>query len=325
MKHRCPRCGKNKARRSCRRQEDSQAICSVCCAEIRSRECGDCAFFLDALAYSKERAPASSFRNPLGLPEGKFLIEVDPEVEAAVDQLLALAEKGQLPEAQERVEQLLGEHPLNHYALYAMGVMRALQNEPAEALDYFDKALAIYPYFFEAQVNKAVAYQKLLDFPNAIRAFQRVIAIGTAGDPLVEDARKYVADSEKMVRRSDGVGLDDYLEASRRFEQAFSRMQEHEYSDALRGFRSAAALNDRNAPVHGNIGLCLALMGRKAEALAEFDRALEIDPKYKPAKLNRSLAVTMTEGEPLPRIHMEEIDYSKEQVLAERPQSLELP
>ncbi len=44
----------------------------------------------------------------------------------------------------------------------------------------------------EAQFNKAVACQKLLDIPGAMRAFQRVVAIGQAGDREVEEARDSV-------------------------------------------------------------------------------------------------------------------------------------
>ena len=59
------------------------------------------------------------------------------------------------------------------------------------------------------------------------------------------------------------------------------------------------------------MGLCYALLGRKREALASLDRALEIDPSYEPAKTNRIGVLAMQEGERLAADFVS-IDYYKD-------------
>lgn len=53
--------------------------------------------------------------------------------------------------------------------------------------------------------------------------------------------------------------------------------------------KKALIHNEKNAPTHENIGICLAQLGRKSEALAALDRALEIDPEYEVAMATASL------------------------------------
>ena len=50
-------------------------------------------------------------------------------------------------------------------------------------------------------------------------------------------------------------------------------MKRGDWQGTLREFSASAAINERKAPCHGNMGLCHAWMGHKAEALAEL-RAL---------------------------------------------------
>jgi Tfp pilus assembly protein PilF len=86
----------------------------------------------------------------------------------------------------------------------------------------------------------------------------------------------------------------------------------------LAGFRAAAAKTERNAPTHGNIGLCLARLGRKAEALKELDRAIAIDPRYQPAMFNRLAVERMEEGKPMAVAGFERIEFSKDQLMRKR-------
>ena len=67
------------------------------------------------------------------------------------------------------------------------------------------------------------------------------------------------------------------------------------------------------------LGLCLASMGRKREARAALDRALEIDPDYEPAKINRGMVLTMAEGQRPRNIRSVEVEYYRERLLQERP------
>lgn len=306
MKARCPVCGERKAQRDCHRQA-GQSICGPCCAGLRGAECGDCRHYAAAERYAADRRRSGE------PPGGDFLIEIDPEVEDAVNAALDLARRGRRGKAAKALEGLLAEHPRNHIVCFGAGTLCALQEDHAAAIEWFDKALAIYPYFVEAHFNKAVAHQKLLDLAGTIRAYRKVVQFGEPEDETTRHARSFLDDLAAAIRRDEGVDLDTYMESQDAFNQAFAAMERRDWGRALAGFRAAAAKNDRNAPTHGNMGLCLAWLGRKAEALAALDRALAVDPDYQPARTNRAVVERMEEGRPL-GVDFMSIDYARQQL-----------
>jgi len=311
MKTVCPICGTRKAKRRCKRREMAE-ICPLCCAGARSAECGECVHYTTAQTY---RAARSS---PGALPDGHFIAEINPEVERAVNEAAELAQRGGTDQARATMERLLREHPRNHTVHFGMGVLHAIRGEHRESIKWFDKATAIFPYFIEAHFNKALAYQKELDIAGAVRAYRKVVEVGDPKELEVKRAKEFLADMAAAIRTSDGVDLDTYMESQDAFNHAFDLMEQGNWEEALAGFRAATAKNDRNAPTHGNIGLCLAKLGRKAEALKELDLAVEIDPRYEPAKFNRVAVERMEEGKPMDVAGFERIEFGKEQVLSKR-------
>ncbi len=307
MRSKCPLCGKRKAQRSCGRHHDA-LICSQCCAGLRGSECGDCRLMAVSQRYRTARS------TPRAIQAGHFIAEIDPEVERAVNAALELAQQGAVEKAWPMINRLHREHPRNHTVYYAMGTLHALQEEYDKAGQCFDQAIEIFPYMIEAHFNRAVMFQKQLDVKNAIRAYRKVVEIGPPDDSDVRKARSFIDDMENTIRANEGVDLDVYLETMDEFDRAFERFRRGEWSPALAGFRAVAAKTERNAPTHGNMGLCLAQLGRKAEALAEIDRALEIDPDYQPARINRAAIEAMEEGIPLQAAGGVEVEYNKQRV-----------
>lgn len=306
MKNPCPLCGKRKTQRRCIRQNNAQ-ICSLCCAESRNETCGGCSYYTVAQQYHAGRRP------PATPPDDHYVIEFDPEVEEAVDSAMELAERGKTDAAWTAVTRLLGENPRNHSVCYGMGTLHAIKGEYKESIKWFDKAISIFPYFVEAHFNKAVSYQKQLDVGNAIRAYSKVMELGDPNDTPAKQAKSFLDDMAAAIRRTEGIDLDSYIESQSEFDRAFTLMEQGDWSGALAGFRASVAKNDRNAPIHGNMGLCLAKLGRKAQSLAELDRALEIDPKYEPAMTNRIAVELMEEGIPLNIAGFKRIEFGKEQ------------
>ena len=198
---------------------------------------------------------------------------------------------------------------------YGIGTLHALKGDHKEAIRWFDKSIAIFPYFVEAHFNKALAHQKDLDVGNAIRAYRKVVEVGDPDDTPAKHARSFLDRMAETIRRNEGVDLDTYLESQTEFDRAFALMEQGDWLGALAGFRAGAAKNDRNAPTHGNMGLCLAKLGRKAEALAELARALDIDSQYKPAVMNRAVIERMEEGRPMDPLPLKRIDFAKERLL----------
>jgi len=292
--------------------QNNAEICSLCCAETRTEACAGCSYYNAAQQYRATRSPSAR------LPDGHFIVELNPEVEEAVNAAMELAERGKKNEAWTALTRLLGEHPDNHLVCYGTGTLHAISGDFKESINWFDKAISTFPYFVEAHYNKAVSYQKLFDVGNAVRAYRKVVELGDPSDTPAKQARSFLDNMAASIRQSDGIDLDSYIESQSEFDRAFKLMEQKRWSDALAGFRVCAAKNDRNAPVHGNMGLCLAQLGHKAQALAEFDRALEIDPEYLPAVTNRVVAESMEEGIPLSVAEFKRVEFAKERFLANR-------
>ena len=308
MKKTCPICGQRKAKRRCLRQNMDE-ICSLCCAGKRDAHCGDCLHYVEAQRYDSARERSAV------VPSKDFIIELNPEVEEAVNAAMDLAEGGNVKSAWDTLTRLLREYPQDHMVCYGMGTLLAMKGEHTEAVRYFDLAIAIYPYLAEAHFNKAVACQKILDIAGAVRAYRKVVEVCEPNDTLVRRAQSFLVDIAKVIRRSDGVDLDSYLVSQEVFDRAFVFMEQGDWLRALTGFRASAAKNDRNAPTHGNLGLCLAKLGRKAEALAELDRAVEIDSCYEPAKINRVAVEQMEEGRPMEVAELKTVHFNRDEFL----------
>jgi len=305
MKAKCPKCGTGKPRRLCHRTENHM-ICSECCASMRDESCGDCPHYSSARAYEEKRIAA---KNTAG--SRPLLIDVSSHVVDEVNAQLALAESGNLAAAHAGLLRMLRQHPRHDGIPFGIGVIHFMNSEYEEAVRWFQRALDINPYNTDALFNQATAYQNLLDFSNCIRCFQQVVGIGPADKPEVMRAQSILDSLAADIRKTEGVGMSEYLDAMRLFDEGFDLMREGKWSAALEKLRASAAISERNAPCHGNIGLCLAYLGRKAEALAALDRALEINPEYTPAKQNRRTLKRMTEGQPLENIRSEEVDFGR--------------
>lgn len=312
MKTKCPKCGTGKARRICARTGGKE-ICSECCASIRDEDCVGCVHYASTLSYEKKRESSA-----LGLGSGDFMMEINEEVSSTVNYALEAAQRGRVQSASETLTALWRDHPRHYGVAFGIGAIHALKGEHETAIEWFDRAIAIFPDNIESHYNKAVAYQELMDIPNCIRSFQKVVAIGPANDPEVERARGILRDMAATVRKNYGINLDAFLMANDNFNEAFKLMESEDWAGALEGFQSAAGFNDRNAPCHGNMALCYAYLGRKSEALASFDRALEIDPKYTPAISNRKLVAKLEEGTPVENVAFQSINHSLEKFLETR-------
>jgi tetratricopeptide (TPR) repeat protein len=305
MKKACPVCGNGKARRLCARHGDVE-VCSRCCAETRDEDCGDCEHYAAARNYHVGRKRSG------GLPDGHFMIEINPEIDAAVDHALVLLEGGDSARAMEELTALDRLYPQNHMVKYGLGTVHVMREELGEAIRYYDEALAIYPYLVEAHFNKAMAHRKQAEIGAAVRSFRKVIEISGPGESEAVKARGEIDFIKSLIRKSEGIELDVFLEAAEHFERAFSLMTEGDAEGALDGFRAALAKNENSAPTYGNMALCHARLGQKAEALVALDRALELDADYQPARDNRLVIEKMEEGRPLDGVPQKTIHFGRD-------------
>lgn len=299
----CRVCSKVKGKRICK-INDNALICPSCCAQIRNPDCEGCRYYAQAERYAIEKTQQSKSKN--------FVMRIDPEVDKAVDQALAMVESGNLGAGERILADLFTKHPDIHTVQYAMGTVCGLKGQYDEAIAYFDKAIEIFPYFVEAWFNKGTTHQKKLEVGEMIRAYQKVVELGDPADDFVRKAEDSIQWLEKQIHDDTGLSLEAYLRGMDKFDDAFAAMQNREWEKALTGFQEVVAVNPKHPQSYGNMGICYAYLGRKQEALAAFDKALELDPDYEPALLNRAVVVSLEEGEKLAPSAFESVEYYKD-------------
>lgn len=303
MKIVCIICGKAKAKRTCQLHEND-AICPICCATTRQQSCEGCRYYTAAQQYQASKAHHDGSKH--------FFAEINEDVDIAVEHALVLCEKRSFPEAHAILQELLPAHPRNHHVFYGMGLYHALQGNDDEALGYFDRATDIFPYCIEAHFNKGVIYKNKLDIKRMLNAYQTVIEIGDPQDEAVKQAREILQSFEQRLREHDNITLKAYLKGMEMFDLAFETMNDKNWEQAIHLFQQCIGYHPRHPQSFGNMGICYGQLGQKVQALRAFDTALEIDPQYEPAIVNRTIVESLQEGEKFSPDKIKTIEYYKD-------------
>lgn len=242
----------------------------------------------------------------------RFLTEINPELEQAIDNALIILENGNHAKAERLLTDILAQHPNNHLAHYGMGCFHALKEEVDQAIEHFKTSVEICPYFTEAWHNLGTAYKKSLKLIPAILCAQKVVEYSDPTD------REYSPNKEflhfmKESAAEEGLTLDQYIENGNTFDNAFEAIEQGDLQRAKDGFLKVLSSSKSHVQANGNLGLCYALSGEKALALEYFDKALELDPNYQVASNNRIAIEKMKEGEKL-QIPMASVNYYADQL-----------
>ncbi|MGP8329951.1 MAG: tetratricopeptide repeat protein [Methanosarcinaceae archaeon] len=298
----CIICSIARGRRVCL-INDNSLICPVCCAKTRTPDCKDCIHYVQAEKHKKGKLIEEESK--------PVLIEIDPEIEEKVDQALDMAEKGNIQGAESLLMGLLSEHSHIDMVQYGIGVICTMKNQFEKAILYFDKAIKLNPYFVEAWFNKGAAHQKRLEISPMIKAYRVVIELGDDSEHFVAQAKSMVKGFENEIRTSSDLSMDEYLKSMDIFNAAFAAMEKMEWEKAISGYKKVLSMNPRHTQSYGNLGICYGNLGEKQEALANLDKALELDPDYEPAIINREVVSCLADGEELPLTKFKSVDYYK--------------
>jgi len=289
-KERCQLCGQSKAKRTCKVKGDI-GICPVCCSRLRSDGCGDCTYYEASIRYHSEKSEKPQ-------REKHFITPIDPEIDEECDRILSMVESGHLLTGERQMRELYKKYPNYHTVLYGMGVCHTLQDKFEEAIDFFRRAVDIFPYLTEAYFNMAMAYIKLGDIAGVVRGFREVIRMGDR-EELVSEAKSRLDDLERTVMKINGFSLDTYVNNSVIYGKAFSALESREFVLAISLFKRVLATDPRHVQSWGNLGLAYAGIGEKGKALECLDKALELDPEYEIAAVNRIAIEQLKEGQRL--------------------------
>jgi tetratricopeptide (TPR) repeat protein len=296
----CALCKENKGKRGCHLSAD-QLICPVCCASTRNFECGACGYYQSATTYQRLKQ----------LQSKKFITEINPELDDLCDDALSLVENGNATQGRAQLEELQRHYPDYHSVLYGLGVCCAMQDKFDDATSFLERAVEIYPLFEHAYYNLGIAYSKTLDLERSVQAYKAVISIDGEHGQVGSQARARIQEFEAMMKES-GTTLSAYLRGHKLFDQGFLALQEKKYETAIGLFAQVLEILKDHVQSYGNMGLAYAILGEKQKALECLNKAIELDPEYEPAIMNRRAVLAAQEVEPVPALGFREISYYRE-------------
>jgi tetratricopeptide (TPR) repeat protein len=197
---------------------------------------------------------------------------------------------GRLVEAEQLCQQII---TTEHDCFIAFHILAAVQSslgKKFEALENYDRVLAIQPDFAETLNNRGTILHGLKRFDEALASFDRALAV----QPDYAEASYNRGNSLRDLRRYDeALASYDRALAVRptHVEALFNRgviLQElKKLDEALASYDRALAIRPDSVEILTNCGLVLHGLKRYDEALASFDHAVAVRPNYAEALHNR--------------------------------------
>jgi tetratricopeptide (TPR) repeat protein len=253
-------------------------------------------------------------------PGEKFVAELRPDLDEAVDRVLEKMELGAGRAVEPEIKALLEKHPRYHMTHYLMGVyMAVVMEDPVGAIPFFEKAVQIFPPFPQAYYNLGCSARLACDFPKAVKALRAALRYPQDDDVTAERARKELHFIETtLLKSSPFPNLDAYLANATLFDEAFVLLTKQDFEKAAQLFNRVLGENPKHVQSLGNLALAYAGLGRRAVAMECFERALALDPGYEPAIINQRMVAQMREGEPFIPDGVQETYYYLERLKRER-------
>lgn len=98
------------------------------------------------------------------------------EVDELINKALKLHRAGNLIEAEQLYLDILGKKPNNGNALNLLGYLKIQNEQFNESIIYLEKALILYPDFFEAWFNLGLAYKNINELDTSIEAYKKALS-----------------------------------------------------------------------------------------------------------------------------------------------------
>jgi tetratricopeptide (TPR) repeat protein len=208
----------------------------------------------------------------------------------------ALQKLGRYEEAVTEIREALRINPRYADAHDNLGSALLRLGRTDEAIAHYTEAIRLKPDFAEAHNNLGRALLQAGRAEGAIAEFNETIRLKPdAALPHVNLADVL----RRLGRRDEAIS---HLQAAIRLQPdlAFAhyslgnlRYEKGQFADAITAYREALRFEPEatSYAIHNDLGVALAQLGRRQEALTEFERALQIKPDFPDAKANRARAV----------------------------------
>ncbi len=211
----------------------------------------------------------------------------DPHNEEGLVHLArAYLQTGEPRKASEMLAEHLANRPGQASTWYMLALSRYNERKFDAAVESLEEALRIHPRFPEAVLLLGTIYEEYEEFSAAIQAYSQLAGDLSLGPPLVPILLRLARLLQKnpdadTARRVEGylrsaISLEpDNVEALAALGSHF--MEQKQPAEALKLFEDWARRHPKDARAHYHTGLALSALGRHAQAVEAYRRAVELD------------------------------------------------
>ena len=215
------------------------------------------------------------------------------QAQASLASGLALHQRGQLTEARACYLQVLKLQPRHFDAMHLLGVIAAQTKNFAQALEFFDQAIAVNAGHAFAFNNRGNVLRELKRPEAAVACYDTAIALKTdyaeaynsRGNALMDLAKPQ--DALESYDKAIAV-KPDYAEAHTNRGNALLALMRPEA--AIESYSRAIALKPDYAEAYSNRGAALVALKQFSTAIDSYDQAIACKPDYAQAYFNRGNA-----------------------------------
>ncbi len=210
-------------------------------------------------------------------------------IEEQCDEIIDFIEEGELKSAKNKLKKINSKKVAHPFISFTNGLFSLKTVGEEEALKHFKKATLLDPLYIEAHYNVAACYKELLQIGKMLSSFLKVVEIGEETDDLVIRAQGLLNSFQETLDEDEALSISDYIRGEELFAQALYLLEQEEPENALELFNENLKISPNHTQTHGNIGICYVKLGNKEKALESFEKALNIDPTYQLALLNKEI------------------------------------
>ena len=206
-----------------------------------------------------------------------------------LQQAVELHSSGQMDAAYAAYRKVISLDPRNFDGLHLMGVLQAQQGHPKRAIEWIQKAIAIYADHPAAHANLGNAYKELQQYDQALACLQRALKLA----PDYAKAHAHLGHLWLLMRQPEQAisSLNRALELDPQDHEAWSNLgvafiEIKKPEEAIAPLEQAIQLQPSFAAAHANLGSAKLAMGKNSEALEHLQKAISLKPTSADALTN---------------------------------------
>jgi tetratricopeptide (TPR) repeat protein len=174
-----------------------------------------------------------------------------------------------------------------------LGLVFFQEGRPDDAIDLYQKSLAIYPGYSLAHFNLGLALSQKGQADHAMAEYRKALDL----DPNFVDAHYNLGNGlfqqgrvdEAMAHYQKVLAINpNHVDAHNNL--GFSLFEKGRVDDAVTQYREALRINPGFGDAHYNLGIALIQKGQVDDAIAEFEAAVRLNPSDQSAQNNLARA-----------------------------------